>query len=379
MIKRVLLISNVPQIYRIPLFNEIDRQLSEKGIQLKVVFASGGYARRKAKIDFSEMKFQYEILKSLKISFGNVEKTMFTYGGINKVISEFNPDKIIVLGFSLAAMKIYVRSFFQKMHYVIWSGAVEFPGRYDSGFRKFERKLLIKRAEGFVSYGSKAKEYLVKMGAQADKVHIGINTVDTGFFSEETQKIRSAIVPPEKKHLLYVGYLVPRKNVGKLIDIIKALSITRKDFVFDILGDGSDKGILESKVRELNLTDVVKFHGFVQRDGLPEYFARSSCFLFQTDFDVWGLVLNEAMAAGLPVLSSVNAGATYDLIIENETGYSVNYNDGEDILEKINFLLDNPTFAKQMGENARQLIAGKANVTISALGFVNSVVENNDR
>lgn len=372
-IKRVLLISNVPQPYRIPLFNEIDRQLKEKHVELKVVFASDGYKRRKSKIDFSEMKFQYEILKSLKISFGNVEKTMFTYGGINKVISQYNPDKIIVSGFSIATLKIYFRSLFQKISYIIWSGAIEFPGRFDSAMRKFERKLLIRRADAFVAYGSKAKEYLVNMGAPAEKVFIGINTVDTAFFSNETARIRETLPKQTRKHLTYIGYLVPRKNVGKLIEIIEKLSKTRSDFVLDILGDGSDKEMLQKMVEDRKLQSVILFHGFIQKRSLPEYFAPSSCFLFQTDFDVWGLVLNEAMAAGILALSSINAGATYDIVAEGETGFAVDYNDHQIVIKKINEILDNPELAQRMGKSAKAAIELKANMATSAEGFVKSL------
>jgi glycosyltransferase involved in cell wall biosynthesis len=371
--KRVLLISNVPQTYRIPLFNEIDTQLRAKGIELKVVFASDGYKRRKSQIDFSEIKFQYEILKSVKFNFGNVEKTMFTYGGILDVISDFKPDKIIVLGFSLATIKIYFRSFTKKTEYVIWSGAVELAGQQYSFLRQFIRRMLVKRAAAFVSYGTKAKEYLIKLGAPAAKVHVGINTVDTKFFSGETNRIRTTKVGGATRHLLYIGYLVPRKNVGKLIDIIGELSRMRKDFVLDILGDGYEKPMLEKRVQEKNLVDVIRFHGFIQRNGLPEYFAQSTCFLFQTDFDVWGLVLNEAMAAGLPVLSSLNAAATYDLIVDGETGFAVDFNNGRDVLEKLNALLDNPERVLQIGKNAQRLMEMRASIRISAEGFVHSV------
>src|SRR5689334_17166636 len=195
--QRVLLISNVPQPYRVALFNEIDRQLKEQGVLFKVVFAAEGYKRRKSKIDFSEMKFEYEILRSFKMSLGNVEKTVFTYKGIGKSIDSFRPDKIIVLGFSLATLKIYFRNFYKKIPYVIWSGAVDFPGRYDSMWRKAERRMLARRASAFIAYGTKAKEYLVKMGAPAEKIFIGINTVDTTFFSEETEKARLEILAAE--------------------------------------------------------------------------------------------------------------------------------------------------------------------------------------
>jgi glycosyltransferase involved in cell wall biosynthesis len=250
---------------------------------------------------------------------------------------------------------------------------VELATQHYSASRQFMRRLLVKRASAFVAYGSKAKEYLVRLGAAPAKVHIGINTVDTGFFSEETSKLRATMDQAQVKHLLYIGYLVPRKNVRRVIDIIEDLSMTRKDFVLDILGDGSEKTLLEKTVLEKNLSDVVKFHGFIQRNNLPYYFAQSTCFLFQTDFDVWGLVLNEAMAAGLPVLASLNAAATYDLITDGETGFAVDYNDKKSILEKINLLLDNPAEAVRIGSNAQKLVITKAGIRISAEGFIRSV------
>lgn len=371
---KILIVTNIPNPYRIPLFNELDRQFKEKNIELKIIFAARAYKRRIFRLDFSEIKFACKFLKPLKISFWKIEKTFFTYRGINHEISEFNPDKIIVSGFSLATVKIWMRSFFQKTNYVIWSGALDFPGRFDSWFRKLERRLLIKRASAFVSYGSKAKEYLVKMGAPAEKVYIAINTVDTKFFSLETNKIRNSIELPEKKHIIYIGYLIPRKNVGKLIEIIDRLAKMRTDFILDILGDGSEKFLLEKLVAEKNLNAAIKFHGFIQKNELPKYLAISTCFLFQTDFDVWGLVVNEAMASGVSVISSVNAGATYDLILDGETGFAVDYNNTTDVIQKINSLLDDPSLAERIRKNAEVFINEKASIEISVNGIMKSVL-----
>jgi glycosyltransferase involved in cell wall biosynthesis len=374
MAKRVLLISNVPQPYRIPLFNELNRQFKEKDIEFKVVFAAKGYKRRRFNLDFTEMEFNYEILKSPKINFGDIEKTFFTYAGINRLISRYKPDKIIVLGFSIATIKIWLRSFFHKIEYIIWSGAIDFPGRLDSFLRKFERKLLMSRASAYVAYGLKAKEYLVKMGAPTEKIYIAINTIDTKFFKDESVKIKSLLRKPEKTHFIYIGYLVPRKNVNKLIEVIEDVAQSRRDFVLDILGDGSERADLEKMTSKKKLSEIIKFHGFIQNANLPEFLAFSACFLFQTDFDVWGLVVNEAMAAGIPVLSSLNAGATYDLIINGKTGFIVDYNNKKDVVQKINTILDNPMHTESMGRNASELIEEKANIKISAKGFFDSVV-----
>jgi glycosyltransferase involved in cell wall biosynthesis len=111
--------------------------------------------------------------------------------------------------------------------------------------------------------------------------------------------------------------------------------------------------------RTLGLTDCIRFHGFRQKDELPAFFAQSTCFLFQTDFDIWGLVLNEAMSAGLPCISSTNAGATSDLVIDGENGFVADFSKHEEVIEKIEMLLNNPDKARKMGEEAARFIRSR--------------------
>ncbi len=108
--KKVLLIKNIPNPYRILLFNELNNQLKEQGIKLKVVFGALGYARRKWKVDMTECIFDYETLSSKKIALGNSEKTMFTYSGLFHIINKEKTDVIIVTGFSVATTKLWLRS-----------------------------------------------------------------------------------------------------------------------------------------------------------------------------------------------------------------------------------------------------------------------------
>jgi glycosyltransferase involved in cell wall biosynthesis len=117
----------------------------------------------------------------------------------------------------------------------------------------------------------------------------------------------------------------------------------------------------------------VKFHGFKQKNELPSYFANTKALLFQTDFDIWGLVLNEAMSAGVPCLSSANAGASFDLIQNNHNGFVVDYENKADIIEKINFIIENPEKAAEMGKRASEFMHANANVSVCAKGFVNAI------
>jgi len=110
-------------------------------------------------------------------------------------------------------MNVWLFSLFHKTIYIIWSGATQIKDKPDAFLKKLYRKILIKKACGFIAYGSKAKEYLVSLGANPETIQISINTVDTEFFRKETKKLRNANAGEEKKRrkLLYIGYLFKRK------------------------------------------------------------------------------------------------------------------------------------------------------------------------
>ena len=372
--KKILLITNIPNAYRIPLFNKLSEQLLRLHMELVVVFAANTYSRRKSVIDLNECKFKYIILGSEGITPGNdEEKTYFSYKGLHKILKRENPSQIIVSGFSSATIKVYIYSLLNKTPFIIWSGAIHKKGRNDQWLRRKMRSFLVGKAAAFIAYGSRAKDYLVDFGADANKVTIGLNTVDTTFFKEETAKARKNLTEQSVHHLLFTGYLVPRKETDKLVEVVRLLAQKRTDFVLDIIGDGSSKTALENQIKEQNLSNYVVFHGFKQKNELPHYMAKSTLFLFQTGFDIWGLTLNEAMAAALPCIASVNAGAVKDLIQDGVTGFSVDYINASETVEIIDRLLNDKIKAGKIGATASVFIEEHASIKKSASGFVDAI------
>ncbi|MBL0342214.1 MAG: glycosyltransferase family 4 protein [Bacteroidetes bacterium] len=372
--KKVIFVTNIPNPYRIPLFNEMSIQFQEKGIHLKIVFGAATYKRRFFKLEPDEMKFDYEILQDKGHSFSeDGEKTIFFYRGLDAIMNREKPDAMIVAGFSPATLKIFKRKLFKGTPYIIFSGTIERGKRNQNFIRTVQRKLLCKYATSFVAYGNMAKKYLVKTGAPEKTVFIARNTVDTSFFAAETENLRK-LSPHNNSitHFTYLGYLVPRKNVLLLLQSVKLVAEKRSDFKLDILGDGISLNELKSYVSTNQLDNIVEFHGFRQKKELPAFFARSSGLLFQTDFDIWGLVLNEAMAAGVPCLASPNAGATYDLIDEGKTGFVVDFTDTKMVAEKIIWLIEHPKEAAQIGKNAADYIRKNVTIKHAAKGFLDA-------
>lgn len=373
--KKVVCITNIPNPYRVPLFNEISRQFSDAGIHLKLIFGAAGYKRRMFKLNLDEINFDYEILDDKGHTFSrDGEKTLFFYRGLLKLLRKDKPDAIIVAGFSSATQKVLYHKIISGTPYIIYSGSIETGQMSKNPLRKIQRKILLKNASAFVAYGNLAKKYLVKIGAAEKSVFIGRNTVDTTFYFERTNEFRK--MQQEQSPVIrftYLGYLVPRKNVQLLLEAIKLVAEMRSNFCLDIIGDGISRNDLEKFVVDNKLEKFVIFHGFRQKEEIPEFFSRSSGLLFQTNFDIWGLVLNEAMAAGLPCLSSPNAGATFDLVKEGETGFVVDFNDRQYAAEKITWLIDNPVEAREMGIRAANYIREKVNLTHAASGFKDAV------
>lgn len=374
--QKVVLITNIPTPYRIPLFNELNKQMQEEGMELHVIFSEAGYQRRKFEINYSDFKFQYTILGGGTItSSKDTEKTYFFYKGLWKALNSTQPHKVIVAGFSAASVITSSWCSWNKVPFAIWSGSIETEVRNNSWHRVFLRRQLIKRANSYIAYGSLAAQYLVNMGAKAGKVYIGINTVDTSFFSEETGKHKNSISSQHPFTFTYLGYLVPRKNVSQVIEAAALLAKERKDFRLQIIGDGESKNELEKLSSRLGLDEQIQFTGYKQKAELPLYLAQTNALLYQSDFDIWGLVLNEAMAAGLCCLATTHAGATFDLIDDNKTGFKIDYQHTHLVVEKMKWMMNHPEEVNEIGKRASQFIKEKATLKISAQGFVEALKE----
>ena len=354
--RTVVVVTNIPNHYRIPLFNTLNQQLAEEGVQLHVIFASEGYESRRNVIDLDQCHFSHTILRKKENARSPFKDGVFFYPGLLKEIRRINPQKIIVAGFTVATLKLYLRGLMVTSKIIIWSGTIDSPKNKIGKLKTWFRKLLVKRAVAFMAYGSLAREYFMRIGAEPSRVTAIGNTVDTAYFEEQTDRARSEAKPGDLKYLTYIGYLNPRKNLWPVVHVCEELTKLRSDIRLDIVGDGQSREELENYVREKSLDDHITFHGFKQKEELPHYLARSSCFLFQTEYDIWGLVLNEAMAAGVPCLASVNAGATEDLIEPGVTGFKADYHHIEETLRQIEWIIDHPAEVAEICRQARERI-----------------------
>jgi glycosyltransferase involved in cell wall biosynthesis len=148
------------------------------------------------------------------------------------------------------------------------------------------------------------------VGVPKSRIVQAQNCVDERQFSRIPTSVKSLGPPPV---LLVVGRLVPGKGVGILLDVAAQLRAEGRRFSLVIVGDGPEREELQRKAGDLGL-DNVQFHLTRSPEDLPAYYHGADILVFPTLHDVWGLVVNEALWAGLPVLASKYAGCADEVL-----------------------------------------------------------------
>jgi glycosyltransferase involved in cell wall biosynthesis len=183
------------------------------------------------------------------------------------------------------------------------------------------KKLIITSYQAALVGGNPHKRYLIKLGMPTDAIFLGYDVVGNDVFYPD--QIKSLPSPLNKPFFLAINRFVHKKNLPFLLsayaDYRKLAGNQSWDLV--LCGDGELRVQLEQQITNQAIQDYVHLPGFLQQQELLPYFAHASCFIHASIQEQWGLVVNEAMAAGLPVLVSNRCGCYEDLIIEGVNGF----------------------------------------------------------
>lgn len=213
--------------------------------------------------------------------------------------------------------------------------------------------------------GPPHRAYISGLGIPLDRVHMGYDVVDNSHFDsgaeraqESPQAAKRALGLP-KRYLLASARFIPKKNLPRLIvaygQAIAGLAAA-PDLV--ILGDGPTRPEVEAAIVSAGVIGKVYLPGFRGYDLLPAIYALSDGFVHISTSEQWGLVINEACAAGVPVIASSACGATSSLVRHGSSGWVVDAHDTAVIAQAIRDLATvNDARRREMGLAGRRLVA----------------------
>jgi len=216
------------------------------------------------------------------------------------------------------------------------------------------KRYLFPRVTALLTPGPDGRTFCKRYGALDSQIFETGYPIDVEYFRRKSVELR-----PQREILkrnlgltgmtfLYVGRFWSGKGLDFLLDAFAAIRRHGLDVSLLLVGDGVDEAHLRSRCAHESIDRVV-FQTFLQHDQLPEAYAASDVFVFPTLGDPYGLVVDEAMASGLPIISSANAGDISQRVLPSINGIIVPQSDFAALAEAMRYMVQNRERLSGMG------------------------------
>lgn len=286
---------------------------------------------------------------------------------VEQALNDFQPQVVVVPGWAerwvLTVLQWCLR---RRVPTVVMSEstALDAPRQW---LKEAVKRRIVSLFDAGLAGGKPQRDYLLQLGLPSSNVFTGYDVVDNDYFVDGAEKVRQNEAALREKYRLPPKYFfassrfVEKKNLSRLLEAFAAYRDAMEPQLWSLVlaGDGPLRARLNEKCRALGLDEhSVHLPGFIQYDVLPVYYALASGFVHASTTEQWGLVVNEAMASGLPVLVSNRCGCASDLVEENVNGWTFNPYDVSAVtaaMQTLSTLSEDERRA--MGQRSRERIA----------------------
>ena len=369
---RIAVVNSHPIQYFAPLY----RYLHASGdFEVTALYCSDHSLRGGLDAGFNQpVKWDVDLLSGYKSAFLGVRAKTRTPAGFwslvcPELVHELTPEKydaVVVHGTQFASYVL--ATVIAKMRGIPVFNRCETQLRLArSPARRRARNVVLaslyRRLDAFLAIGSANRRYYESLGVAPSRIFVVPYTIDNERFAasarvseEERRALRSGLgLKPDLPVILYASKLQRRKHPDTVLRAVAALQ--REGLACQALLVGSGEMYDElRRLRDELCIENVSFAGFVNQAELPKLFGLSDVFVLPAENEPWGLIVNEVMCAGLPVVVGSEVGCVEDLVRDGETGILVRAGSVDDVRDAIRKLLMDPEGRRSMGERARGLI-----------------------
>lgn len=358
---RLVVLTELIAPYRIPVFNALARH---QGIDPHVIFFSeNDPTLRQWQVYKEEIEFSHEVLPSWRRRIG--KHNVLLNRGLEAALRRSAPDAIVCGGYTyLAAWQSLWWARRKRVPFVLWSESTAMDLRRGNASIEFLKMKFMRACDAFVVPGKSSLDYVRRFTVPEEMIFQAPNAVDSGWFARTVAGVRrNAAKHREELHLpsrffLFVGRLVPEKGIFDLLDAYGKLPpAVRSEVGLVLAGDGVARAEVARRAATLD-PGSVRIAGFLQREELARYYALAEAMVFPSHSDPWGLVVNEAMACGLPIIATAAAGCTADLVEDRWNGRVVPPGDPQHLASAMLELAANAEMRRGMGQHSRERILG---------------------
>jgi glycosyltransferase involved in cell wall biosynthesis len=360
---RVAFVISHPIQYYVPLL----RGLFEKdNLEIKVFYTWGEDSVKKFDPSYNKIiewdipllnGYEHEFLENISTDPGTHHFKGIDNPIIIDRIKDFGPDKIVVFGWSFKSHLKVLRYF---------KGKIPIYFRGDShllnssfGFKSIIRRIFLtwvyQHIDFAISVGTNNKKYYEWVGLSKNKILFAPHAIDNRRFQQTSVNEKPIFsrkglgIPTDNIVFIYCGSFEARKNIKLLIQAKLNLQLESCSLI--LVGNGKEE--LELKSMSEKDSQII-FIDFVNQSKLPEVYKLADVFVLFSNIETWGLVVNEAMASGLAIITSEKVGCAIDLVKDN--GFIVKANDIEGLVSKMEEFVKNKSQLELSKIRSKQII-----------------------
>ncbi len=359
MTRKTVVLTEIIAPYRIPVFNVLARRAE---VDLHVIFlAETDETLRQWRVYKNEISFSHQVLPSWRWRMG--KSSFLMNRGLWSALNRACPQVIICGGYAYAASweaLLWARR--HRVDFVLWSESNRYDTRLGRPWVERLKAYFLSQSDRFVVPGKASFEYLNSFGVPVASILTAPNAVDNSLYATQAKITRSHALEFRDKlklpsrFILFVGRLVPEKGVFDLLAAYAKLeSAVRSQLGLVFAGDGVCREELLRQAKSIS-PGTICFPGFAQREDLAGLYALAEALVLPTHSDPWGLVVNEAMACGLPIIVTNVTGCSADLVEDGWNGYVVPARDPEKLSVAIGALGRQPELKQQMSAHSLERI-----------------------
>ncbi|MBU2896882.1 glycosyltransferase family 4 protein [Vibrio hepatarius] len=315
----LVFVTHLPSFYKCNLYNEIAKEK-----KVKVLFIGQSSVIRNSDFTVSNYHFDYVVLSDTSFESRSRFHSCF------KLVKELlmtNYKQVAIGGWDLMEFWVIALLSPNKKNALCLESSIN--DSKVAGFRSLLKKLFLKLINR-VYYSGKAHRALLDEFNYTNEM---VKTLGVGI-RNNNRNIKRPIGRKFLGNLLYVGRLSPEKGLEKLIKVIAEL----EGFSLTIVGSGPDELTLKEVSRGF---DNIIFEGYVDNNRLPEVYSAHDIFVLPSISEPWGLVIEEALASGLPIICSNKVGCMQDLVLDTNLGLAYDIYDEGDLSKKLSYLKEN--------------------------------------
>jgi len=304
---RVAMVTNIPAPYRLPIYELLGQT---PGIELKVFFCSGREPDRQW--DLAHLRAAHTFLRERFVTWAG----RFIHVNVDAWprLREFTPDVVITTGFNPTHLIAFALARARGVAHVAMTDGTANSEASLSVVHRLLRRFVYLRSRSFIGASEGSFELYRQFGIAESGLFKSHLCADNDAFA-------AARVPRRDVDLLFSGRFVASKSPLFAIEVAREVGLRLgRRVVLMLLGAGDLEGEMRRAADNAVRWVDARFGGHVRQADLPRHYARSRLLLFPSAGEPWGVVANEACAAGVPVLVSPYAGAADDLVRDHDNG-----------------------------------------------------------